>query len=418
MKPSAFTRNRQLTLPRLLIAMINLLNKSLAVELYRYFKNLGKKAVTKQAFSFARENLNPQVFESLNEIFVNSYYKNVTNCKTHKGYIVAACDATGISLPKTKEFVKNFGCVKNQLGESESPNANSSIIFDIYNDIILSSTVGPHRTSERSMALHHIEKLRSISALQNKKLILLFDRGYPSMELIGKLMANGIHFIVRSNTRWLKEAKIAGEYKEYDKVKNILITNNMQKKKEWLKEYANTKGNLFSLRFVGSRYKDGQVGIFVTDLPDSEFSREAIVSLYGKRWNIETHFRFEKYSLELENVASKTSIRFLQEYYAKILTFNLASLLIQEAQEEYDQSIQNKKVKTKYDYKITRNIAIGILKGELPRLLSGTEPMNSVFDEMKAVLIKHRLPVTPNRTFNRKHKVRKRKFEIYYGRVS
>uniref|UniRef100_UPI0009B75335 hypothetical protein n=1 Tax=Leptospira borgpetersenii TaxID=174 RepID=UPI0009B75335 len=91
---------------------------------------------------------------------------------------------------------------------------------------------------------------------------------------------------------------------------------------------------------------------------------------------------------------------------------------MQEAQEEYDQSIQNKKVKTKYDYKITRNIAIGILKGELPRLLSGTEPMNSVFDEMKAVLIKHRLPVIPNRTFNRKHKVRKRKFEIYYGRVS
>ncbi|EMJ79170.1 hypothetical protein LEP1GSC016_0943 [Leptospira borgpetersenii serovar Hardjo-bovis str. Sponselee] len=50
-----FTRNRQLTLPRLLIAMINLLNKSLAVELYRYFKNLGKKAVTKQRFPFAGE---------------------------------------------------------------------------------------------------------------------------------------------------------------------------------------------------------------------------------------------------------------------------------------------------------------------------------------------------------------------------
>ncbi|MGE8711633.1 transposase [Leptospira interrogans] len=149
------------------------------------------------------------MFESLNEIFVNSYYKNVTNCKTHKGYVVAACDAIGISLPKTKEF----DCVKNQLGESETPNANSSIIFDIYNDIILSSTIGPHRTSERSMALNHIEKLRSLSVLQNKKLILLFDSGYPSMELIGKLMANGIHFIIRSNTRWLKKAKIAGKYK-------------------------------------------------------------------------------------------------------------------------------------------------------------------------------------------------------------
>ncbi len=112
------------------------------------------------------------MFESLNEKFVNSYYKNVTNCKTHKGYIVAACDATGISLPKTKEFVKDFGCVKNQLGESEAPNANSSIIFDIYNDIILSSTIGPHRTGKRSMALDHIEKLRSLSVLQNKKLIL------------------------------------------------------------------------------------------------------------------------------------------------------------------------------------------------------------------------------------------------------
>ncbi|EMJ81801.1 hypothetical protein LEP1GSC016_2166, partial [Leptospira borgpetersenii serovar Hardjo-bovis str. Sponselee] len=36
-------------------------------------------------------------------------------------------------------------------------------------------------------------------------------------------------------TRWLKEAKIAGEYKEYDKVKNILITNNMQRRRNGLR---------------------------------------------------------------------------------------------------------------------------------------------------------------------------------------
>ncbi|ASP41010.1 transposase [Leptospira interrogans] len=120
--------------------------------------------------------------------------------------------------------------------------------------------------------------------------------------------------------------KFYNNSKEYDKVKNILITKNIQKKKEWLKEYANTKGNLFTLRFVCSRYKDGHVGNFVTVLPGSEFPREEIVLLFGNRRNIETHLSFEKYSLELENVASKTSIRFLQEYYAKFLTFNLTSL--------------------------------------------------------------------------------------------
>ncbi|EKR34565.1 hypothetical protein LEP1GSC079_5022 [Leptospira interrogans str. FPW1039] len=31
--------------------------------------------------------------------------------------------------------------------------------------------------------------------------------------------------------------KFFNNSKEYDKVKNILITKNMQKKKEWLKEY-------------------------------------------------------------------------------------------------------------------------------------------------------------------------------------
>ncbi|EMJ77575.1 hypothetical protein LEP1GSC016_3961, partial [Leptospira borgpetersenii serovar Hardjo-bovis str. Sponselee] len=61
----------------------------------------------------------------------------------------------------------------------------------------------------------------------------------------------------------------------------------------------------------------GQVGIFVTDLPDSEFSREAIVFLYGKRWNIETHFRFEKYSLELENVAPKLQSDFFKNIMQK-----------------------------------------------------------------------------------------------------
>ncbi|EMO65110.1 hypothetical protein LEP1GSC133_0732 [Leptospira borgpetersenii serovar Pomona str. 200901868] len=46
--------------------MINLLNKSLAVELYRYFKNLGKKAVTKQAFLYPPNTGRADTQESLN----------------------------------------------------------------------------------------------------------------------------------------------------------------------------------------------------------------------------------------------------------------------------------------------------------------------------------------------------------------
>ncbi|WP_307899100.1 hypothetical protein [Leptospira borgpetersenii] len=42
-----------------------------------------------------------------------------------------------------------------------------------------------------------------------------------------------------------------------------------------------------------------------------------MVSLYGKRWNIETHFRFEKYSLELENVAPKLQSDFFKNIMQK-----------------------------------------------------------------------------------------------------
>ena len=64
--PDAFTRNRDLPLPILLVSMINMISRTTSVELYKFFTGiLKKKPVSKQAFSKARRNLNAAVFSKL-----------------------------------------------------------------------------------------------------------------------------------------------------------------------------------------------------------------------------------------------------------------------------------------------------------------------------------------------------------------
>ena len=413
--PDAFTRNRDLPLPILLVSMINMISRTTSVELYKFFTGiLKKKPVSKQAFSKARRNLNAAVFSKLLELFLDDYYES--DYKTYKGYIILSSDGTGLEIPNTTEFVRDFGCPSNQNGKSSRPVATSSVLYDINNGIIINGVLKPYAYSEKEMVLEHIESIKKISRLAKKKIIILFDRGYPSMRLMAKLKENNIDFIIRSKVGYIKETESAKKYDSYDKEKVINISRYMTQGSSWFKTYAKQHEHKMSIRITTGRFSNKEIGIFITSLGRDIFSREEIVELYRRRWGIETHFRHQKETGEFENFACKTTERLKQEYHCKLYTLNLATLLTESAQEEVDEKVKSGEIQTKHELKINQNVAFGIVKDNLPRYLLGIQDYDFI-SELISEIAKHRIPVIKGRVFERNFHLRKRRHNIPYRRA-
>ena len=400
-------------LPSIIMFMINSVCRSTSVELHKFFSRLSKVKVgiTKQAFSFARGFLDWKVFIKLNDLFIEDYYEE--DYITDKGYIVLACDGTGLELPTANEIIQDFGCASNQLGPSARPTGTSSVLYDVNNEIIINGILERYAYDEKELLLRHIEKVNQISSLGGKKIIFLLDRNYTSMELLVKMTESGIKFIVRSRRSYMQETETAGRHPKYDRVRKVFISKDMKKKKPELKKYAEETADYVNLRFVTQKFKDGETGIFITNLENHVFEREEIASLYGKRWKIETHFRHQKETCGMENFACRTTLRLRQEYYCRTVTVNFTALFAEEAQKKLDEAVKTGKIQSKYKLKINKNVAYGIVKDYLPAFI-----LSNSADKIEEFLIKeifrHRVCVINDRYFERTFHIRKRKHNIIY----
>lgn len=385
-------------------------HKSTALEIFDFCDNYNVEHFSNQALSAARENLNSEVFEFLNKEFVNDYYEE--DFKTYKNYLFLACDGCRLSLPNSEELKKEFGCLKNQNGLSSNPAALTSVLYDLENEIILNSLIRKVTSSEKQLIIEQVNELRKIENLKNKNMMIIFDRGYPSLEVIAALKVNKINFIMRCSRSWLKEAEEVLNFKESDKVKEVTIKLKREKNKKSVEEYYSKIGNKMSLRFIGKKLSNGEKGIFVTDLDKEEFPSTEILNLYKRRWEIESHFRMEKQTAELENFACKTKNKIQQEYYSKILMMNYTSLFIHEAIEEQEEKFVNDK------FKINKNLAYGIVKENFDDLVTAKNNEAIIEKVKERILLVPKIPIRKNRNFIRHEKIRKRKFEMNRRRAS
>ncbi len=63
--------------------------------------------------------------------------------------------------------------------------------------------------------------------------------------------------------------------------------------------------NQIKIIITTGRFSTKEIGIFITSLGKDILSRDEIVNLYRRRWEIETNFRHQKETDEFENFACK-----------------------------------------------------------------------------------------------------------------
>lgn len=410
MKGKDFTRKRVFSFGRLILFQINLATKSLNVELSRFFRriryNREEKSYSKQSYSEARMKMKHSAYIELNEELVKGYYIE-GDYKQYKGYRVLAIDGSRIQLPNKEDVVEEFGLAEN--GGKTIPMAMSSTAYDVINKIAVNTYLERYEADERNLADKHLNKIKELTpAVRN---IILMDRGYPSLYLFTRMLDLGHDFVVRCNDMsFIREIKEFARSEETDKIIEVDLTSRLRKYLS-MGKLANRPDRII-LRAVKIKLTTGVTEYLISSLTDKiAFTKDDLKELYHLRWDEETYFNFQKNVLEIENFSGRTPETIRQDYYARILSSNICSLMIEDAQEVIDEQVRMNDGLKHTDYKVNRLVAMGIIKDEVIEMLLSPEYQWRIrYNKLVYTIKRFTIPTIYSRHFERKPKLNNKAF--------
>jgi hypothetical protein len=389
-----FTRSCIVSFPILILLILNLMRRSLQVELNNFGKFMSLPIISKQAFSAARKKLLPAAFIELNKVLTKEFYDS-DEFKKFFNYRLIVVDGSTLQLPEGDSIREKYGACSNQ--KEGMSMARISHAYDPLNGITLSAIMKPYKTCEREIVLDHILEILSPKSAEE---LYLFDRGYPSITLIFFLLLHKKDFVMRSSTAWLA---IVNQVLKSGKRDVIIEINPRMLIGEKRKDFQNRLPNVCLKSFVKIRVViidlcTGEREILITSCLDRNlFEYKIFKDLYHLRWGGEENYKFHKVRVEIENFSGKTPHAIEQDFHATVLAGNVRALLAEEAQEEEKQTYNDK---YKYDYKINKNISMSILKDEIVEaLFDPARDLNNFCEQMKKAMKKNIVPVRPERKF-------------------
>ena len=239
------------------------------------------------------------------------------------------------------------------------------------------------------MAVELIEKLKKFG-LKND--LILFDRGYPSSKLISYLEENGIKYLMRVSSNFLKAIN---EAKEEDQVVELNINE-----------------KIIKVRVLRFMLDSGEEEILITNLFDKSLTIKDFKELYFKRWGIEIKYDELKNKIQLENFTETTPITVEQDFYASIYLANMVALAKAEANEKIKE--ENKDKNLKHEYKVNTNILVGKLKDSLILTLleKNHKKRAEMLNEIQQEISRNTIPIRPGRSNERKMHLKSNKHPI------
>jgi hypothetical protein len=360
-------------------------------ELDRFFKSLTQsdepfETISKSAFTQSRKKLLPSAFIELYEEQLTYFEQNAPHKQSWKGYRLVAIDSSLLNLPNSVPIKEHFGFVHNQ--HEQMNRARCSFAYDICNELILDAQIVAHRSCEKELAVAHLSKLNP------KTDLLIFDRGYPALWLMGLLQQKGFKFCFRLSTGWKDAVSLANSKKEND----IDWTSKRRSNKDLghLETYQ-LPTEITGMRLSKIELSTGETEILATNLLDrEEFNIETLKELYSKRWAIEESYKMFKKSIHIEYFTGKSVRAVEQEFYSKVFMLNMASMI----RTQYIEPLKLYKKEPKHKLKANKTQVLAKTKDFLIELFTPID-ITKILSQMKKILDKCFDIIRPNRSFKR-----------------
>lgn len=388
-----FTRKRKQPFSQVILFMLNLLRKSMAIEINNFLEYLNSKLesqkvenFTSSAFVQKRKKIKPEVFNYLSSVITDNYYvQSNENIKRFKDFRVLAVDGSKITLPFTEELKISFGESKNQTNTS-IVQARSSVLYDVLNGLVLDSVLENIKTGERELALSHKSHWKEND-------LIIYDRGYPSYDFKYEHIKSKIDYLIRVQKN---HSKIVSSFILSEK--RTLIVDVFPQEKHTFEGKDYDKTTSIKVRLVRVDLPGGEIEILMTSLLDSQiYPSNIFKELYFLRWGIETFYDELKNKLKVEYFTGYSKMSIEQDFFCAVFISNLQSIIVNDLEEELKVKNQN----TKLDYKINTNLSYGFLKNRILELLFKEAPLEEVFKELENLFLQNTIPIRLNRNNKR-----------------
>ena len=388
-----FTRDRKLTFNRTVFLIINMLKRSLSIEIQDFFEKGIDSAIscTKVALTIQRKKIKSSFFEVLNKQFTKSFYHFYgDNVKKWRGFLVIAIDSSTACLFNKESIITHFGCGNNQF--TQTPLARVLKYYDALNKFVIFSKICPISTGESTIVANHIEELPENS-------LSIYDRGFAGFPLMYLLMNQEIErrFVIRCRTDFNRPV-IAFMQSPFSDTVVDFYPDYKAKKKLYTYGYKAFSSTSIKIRMVKVVLKTGQIEVLLTNLYDTEtYNTACFKDLYSMRWGIETSYDTYKNKLQLEQFSGHSVCSIEQDFYATTFVSNLQSIIEKQC-EPYLKSISKNR---KYEYQINKNVSIGNMKNKIVKLFLTQDPQ-TILLHLQKLFEKSLEPIRPNRNLPRK----------------
>ena len=398
----AFSRNRTLTFPIVILFLLNLVKRALQDELDEFFKairgaKVAARVVTKSAFSQARRKFRSEAFVEMNQVQVDYFYQQGEPHRWH-GLRLLAIDGSMSDLPDNEAISEHFGVWHPQSGGT-CAKARLSQMFDPLNKITVDALIAPKSEGERVLAAKHLAHVQPDD-------LLLMDRGYPAFWLFAAILSRKTHFCARLTvSEWKVAQRLAasGKQEQY-----VLLHPGYEAKKKCQELHLPTAP--IRVRLIRVELSSGEVEVLATTLLDrTRFPASLFQALYHYRWPVEEDYEVMKSRLEVENWSGKSVRAVYQEFHAAVFTKNMTAILAHPAQQEVAQQSQQKK----YGYQVNMTNLISKMKDTIIYLLRDSD-IRPLLQALWQQMVQTIEPIRPGRSFPRKQRVKRRRFSMTY----
>ncbi|MDM8560346.1 IS4 family transposase [Candidatus Parabeggiatoa sp. HSG14] len=277
------------------------------------------------AYCKARERLPENlILRTMRDTGQNLHTKSLDIWKWKNRHVVLV-DGTTVSMPDTEENQKLFPQPNSQKPGLGFPIARLVGLISLSSGALLNVAIGPYQGKETGE--HAL--LREILDTLSPGDILLADRYYCSYFLIAILLAKGVDVVFQNHASRKTDFRRGKRLGKRDH----LATWHKPDCPDWMDKiiYASIPETL-TIREVK---RNSQV--IVTTLNDpSRITRQEIIDLYSKRWNIEIDLKFIKEVLQMDILCCKTPSMVRKEIAVHLLAYNLIRTIIAQAACLYD----------------------------------------------------------------------------------
>jgi len=270
------------------------------------------EAVHRSAVTKARAKLSWTAFERMHRDAVRLAYGLWPESPedTWLGLSVFAVDGSVYDLPATEALRQAFDPDSGlgHPGRGHYPQCLVSTVYDVFRRLPIARSVRPMaQANEREEAKALLPHIPAGG-------VLLFDRGYPSYDLID-------HLVRHYQGHWLFRCPARSTFPAVE----AFVRSGRAEAMITLRFAKNQSATLRAIRLSSP---DGTLSVLLTNLEgDARFTAEAVTALYFLRWGVETHYRDEKSSMEVETFHSQTENGIRQELFAILVMAVIARIL-------------------------------------------------------------------------------------------